>query len=51
MRLKGLVLPGYACTSQIWHSVRDGLDAAYDISWVDYPRDLLGDFHTVDAFA
>lgn len=51
MRAKGLILPGYACTSQIWRSIRMELDALYDITWVDWPLEFIDDFHTVEAFA
>jgi pimeloyl-ACP methyl ester carboxylesterase len=47
----GLVLPGYACTSQIWRLVRPELDADFDITWVDWPREFTPGFHTVEAFA
>jgi len=51
VRRIGLLLPGYACTSQIWRLVRPELDADYDITWVDWPRELTPGFHTVEAFA
>lgn len=50
MRAKGLVLPGYACTSQIWGSIRTQMDAIYDMAWVDWPRELTPGFHSVSAF-
>ena len=51
MRQKGLVLPGYACSSQIWDSIRVQLDALYDVTWVDWPHELTAGFHSVTAFA
>ncbi len=51
MRRMGLVLPGYACTAQIWRLVRAELDVYYEITWVDWPRTLTPEFHTVEAFA
>lgn len=51
MRQKGLVLPGYACRSQIWDSIRVQLDASYDVTWVDWPHELTAGFHSVTAFA
>ena len=51
LRARGLVLPGYACTSQIWRSIRAELDALYDITWVDWPCELTAEFHSIAAFA
>ena len=51
MRAKGLVLPGYSCTSQIWRSIQGELGAIYDITWVDWPYEFTAEFHTLDAFA
>jgi pimeloyl-ACP methyl ester carboxylesterase len=49
--MKGLVLPGYACTSQIWAAIRKQFDALYEVDWIDWPRELTPEFHSVTAFA
>lgn len=48
---KGLVLPGYACTSQIWNSIRSRLETTHDIKWVDWPHDVTSRLDTISAYA
>lgn len=48
---EGLVLPGYACTAQIWNPIRDRLGKIHDITWVDWPHDVTTRLETVSAYA
>ena len=50
MTLKGLFLPGYACTSEIWQPVRAELDRVYEAAYVDWPVEQVSAFHAVSAF-
>jgi pimeloyl-ACP methyl ester carboxylesterase len=48
---KGLLLPGYACTSQIWHRLGEELGSTYELTLIDWPTPALPHFHTVRDFA
>jgi len=49
--LKGLFIPGYACTSEIWRPIREELASGCKITWVDWPPQKAQSFHDVDDFA
>ena len=51
MRIKGLFIPGYACTSQIWQLIREELNSICEPTWVDWPIQVTPNFHSVDDFA
>ncbi|MBU1418939.1 MAG: alpha/beta hydrolase [Proteobacteria bacterium] len=50
-RLKGLFIPGYACTSQIWQSIHKEQDSICEATYVDWPTQMTPNFHHVDDFA
>ncbi len=51
MTLKGLFLPGYACTSKIWQMIRDEFDSICEPTWVDWPIQAIPSFHHVADFS
>lgn len=51
MRQSGVLLPGYACTSQIWKLLCDELGAEYDLTVVDWPLQSTPDFHGLSDFS
>lgn len=51
MTIKGLFLPGYACTSQIWQLIRDELSSFCELTCIDWPTQTTADFHDIDDFA
>jgi hypothetical protein len=48
--LRGMLVPGYACTSQIWEPIFDEL-GFYDLTLVDWPVEQTPGFHHLDDFA
>ena len=50
MTPKGLFLPGYACTSQIWQMICGELDSISEPTWVDWPIHDTPGFHQVADF-
>ncbi|MBI5877279.1 MAG: alpha/beta hydrolase [Chloroflexi bacterium] len=51
MTLRGLFLPGFACTSEIWRPVCDRLAPDCACDRVDWPVEATPDFHRVSDFA
>lgn len=51
MTIKGLFLPGYACTSQIWQLIRKELSSFCEVTCVDWPTQATPGFHHIDDFA
>ena len=49
--IKGVFLPGYACTSQIWQSVCEEIGSTYDPTLIDWPVQATPDFHCLNDFA
>lgn len=47
---RGLVLSGYACTSEIWDGVREILGSRLDLAFVDWPAERSG-FDRPEDFA
>jgi pimeloyl-ACP methyl ester carboxylesterase len=50
MPYQGMLLPGYACTSQIWQLIGHDLGATYDLTSVDWPVQITSDFHNLNDF-
>ncbi|MAT45621.1 MAG: hypothetical protein CL609_25095 [Anaerolineaceae bacterium] len=48
---KVLFLPGYACTSQIWQSIRENIDSICSATYIDWPTHITPNFHQADDFA
>lgn len=51
MKLAGLALPGYACTSMIWQPVQSLLETDLELTLVDWPQDLTPHMNTLQVFA
>jgi pimeloyl-ACP methyl ester carboxylesterase len=46
--MKGVFLPGYACTSQIWQSVCEEIGPTYEPTLIDWPAHATPNFHCLD---
>ncbi len=49
--LKGLFLPGYACTTQIWQPVYEKIKEICEAGLVDWPAEVTPGFDGLDDFA